>query len=159
MLLPRLTLMLTALFALGGAACVGGDEIPDATTSPSPPTQRALEIVVTRAPLAVSDVSGQLSGPPNVPTRLQVGWGNTDFTKHSVPFFEIISGGVRRDRILPIDHPTFLSVSEVHEYMRDDDPVIALEVGGDAKAYPLDILQWHEIVNDELGGVPVTISY
>ena len=159
MLLSRLTPMLTPLVALGAAACAGGDEITDATAAKSPPTRSAAEIVATRTPLTASDVFGQLSGSPNVPTRLLLGWGNTDFTKHSVPFFEIISGGVRRDRIPPIEHPTFVSVSEAREYMGDDGPVIALEVGGDAKAYPLDILQWHEIVNDELGGVPVTITY
>ena len=155
----RLAPMLIVVVALGATACAGGDEIPDATTSPSPPTNPAREIVVTRTPLAVSDVFGQFSGPANVPNRLLVGWSNTDFTKHSVPFFEIISGGVGRDGIPPIDHPIFLSASEAPEYMGDDDPVVALEVGGDAKAYPLDILQWHEIVNDELGGVPVAMTY
>jgi hypothetical protein len=76
-----------------------------------------------------------------------------------VPFFEIISGGVPRDGIPPVDNPVFLKVSDSPEYMEPHDPVIALEIDGNAKAYPLDILQGHEIVNDELGGTPVTITY
>ena len=39
------------------------------------------------------------------------------------------------------------------------EPVIALEIGGDARAYPLRILLWHEIVNDVVGGVPVVVTY
>ena len=83
----------------------------------------------------------------------------TDFRFHTVPYREISSGGVGRDGIPPIDDPTFVSVADAEEWLTDAEPVIALELNGEAKAYPLQILLWHEIVNDELGGLPVTVTY
>ena len=68
-------------------------------------------------------------------------------------------GGVGRDGIPPIDNPRFEPVAEVNEWLAPLEPVIALEVNGVAKAYPLQILTRHEIVNDELGGVPVTVTF
>ena len=83
----------------------------------------------------------------------------TDFRFHTVPYREIVSGGVGRDGIPPIDDPAFVSPADAGEWLSDAEPVIALEVNGEAKAYPLQVLLWHEIVNDELGGVPVTVTY
>ena len=83
----------------------------------------------------------------------------TNFCKHSVPFEEIISAGLPRDRITPVDNPEFVSVDPSPEYMEDDDPVISLEIDGEARAYPLAILIKHEIVNDEIEGIPVTVTY
>ena len=94
-------------------------------------------------------------GLADIPTRI---W-ETDFRFHTVPYREIASGGVGRDGIPPIDDPTFVSVTDAGEWLSDTEPVIALELNGEAKAYPLQILLWHEIVNDELGGVPVTVTY
>ena len=92
------------------------------------------------------------------PVFLTFGW-ETDFSKHSVPYSEIFSGGPPRDGIPPIDNPMFVDVADPPEYMSDDEPVISLEIEGAAKAYPLAILMSHEIVNDELGGIPVSVTY
>ncbi len=70
----------------------------------------------------------------------------------------IISGGPRPDGIPPIDNPDFLSPDEV-DFLAEQEPVIALEVNGEKKAYPVQILTHHEIVNDEIGGVPVAVTY
>jgi len=70
----------------------------------------------------------------------------------------IISGGPPPDGIPPIDHPKFLSASKV-DFLSPREPVIAIDVGGDARAYPVQILIWHEIVNDTVGGVPLTVTY
>ena len=43
--------------------------------------------------------------------------------------------------------------------MKDEEPVMSLELNGEVKAYPLSILIWHEIVNDEVGGIPVSVTY
>ena len=83
----------------------------------------------------------------------------TDFSRHSVPLSEIVSGGPPRDGIPPIDHPRFESVGEANRWLDDRHPVIVVEAEGVAKAYPLGILIWHEIVNDEVGGLPVTVTY
>ena len=87
-----------------------------------------------------------------------LGWA-TDFSRHTVPYKEFISGGPPRDGIPPIDDPSFVITSDADAWLGDQEPVIALEIGGDARAYPLQILTWHEIANDVVGGVPATITF
>lgn len=89
------------------------------------------------------------------PTR---GW-TTDFCVHSVPYEEIRSGGVPRDGIPPIDNPEFDAVAVANEWLEPQSPVIIVEVNDDARAYPLAILTRHEIVNDEIGGEAVAVTY
>ena len=86
-------------------------------------------------------------------------WPNTDFSRHSVPFEEIASGGVARDQIPPIDDPVFVSIAEAEKLIAPTEPVIALEVDGERRAYPLAIMIWHEIVNDTIAGRPVAVTY
>ncbi|MEM6462929.1 MAG: DUF3179 domain-containing protein [Pseudomonadota bacterium] len=85
------------------------------------------------------------------------GW-STDFSKQSVDYGEILSGGPPKDGIPSIDNPSFVDVSQM-DGLDDMEPVMGLEINGDARAYPLRILMWHEIVNDTVGGVPVTVTY
>ena len=75
-----------------------------------------------------------------------------------VGFDEIRSGGPPPDGIPPIDDPKFVTVDDV-DFLADNEPVLVLEIDGDARAYPVQIMTWHEIVNDTVGGVPVTVSY
>ena len=83
----------------------------------------------------------------------------TDFSLHTVPYAEIRSGGPGRDGIPPIDSPKFLALDEAGDFLRDEEPVIVFEHEGDARAYPLQILIWHEIVNDVVGGLEVAITF
>lgn len=85
-------------------------------------------------------------------------WPQTDFSKHSVEFDEIFSGGPPKDGIPSVDNPKFVPVADEKE-LSETDPVIGLIVNGEAKAYPLRILIWHEIVNDTIGGVPVSVTF
>jgi hypothetical protein len=71
---------------------------------------------------------------------------------------EIVSGGPPPDGIPPIDEPKFQRPDEV-DWLSPDEPVIAIELNGDSRAYPAQILIWHEIVNDTVGGFPVTVTY
>jgi hypothetical protein len=71
---------------------------------------------------------------------------------------EIISGGPPPDGIPPIDDPTFVSVDDV-TFLEPQEPVIAVEVDESAKAYPVRILMWHEIVNDDFGTSSVVVTY
>ncbi|MBT5475954.1 MAG: DUF3179 domain-containing protein [Chloroflexi bacterium] len=87
----------------------------------------------------------------------QYGWF-TDFNQRIVDLSEI-SSLLPRDGIIPIDAPTFAKVSEVPDYLRAREPVVALEIDGDARAYPLAMLMWHEIANDVVGGVPVSVTF
>ena len=76
----------------------------------------------------------------------------TDLTKALVPLDEILPGGPPPDGIPAIDRPAFVAPANAAEWIRPKEPVLALEVNGDARAYPLQILMWHEIVNDTVGG-------
>jgi len=85
-------------------------------------------------------------------------WPNTDFSKANVQWNEILSGGPPRDGIPPIDDPKFKPVSEVRN-LGSMEPVVGVTVNGKSSAYPLRVLTWHEIVNDDLGGIPITVTY
>lgn len=92
------------------------------------------------------------------PARWRSEWPRTDFSRTTVAWSEIRDGGPPRDGIPPIDTPRFRPVAEEGQ-LAPDEPVIAFELAGDARAYPLRILTWHEIVNDVVGGVPVAVTY
>ncbi len=85
------------------------------------------------------------------------GW-ETDFSQRLVDLGDFVSI-LNRDGIDPIDEPAFASVSDPPSYMKPREPVIAVEINGDARAYPLAMLMWHEIVNDVVGGMPVTVTF
>ena len=84
---------------------------------------------------------------------------NTDFNKHTVPYQEILSGGPPKDGIPAIDNPIFISVDEASAYLEDIEPVVFLQIGNDARAYPIQILTWHEIINDVVDGKPVVVTF
>lgn len=85
-------------------------------------------------------------------------WPRTDFCRHAVAFSEILSGGPEKDGIPPIDAPRFEPVRALTAPSAPREPVISVEIAGDARAYPLGVPIWHEIVNDTVGGVPVAVT-
>ncbi len=99
------------------------------------------------------------AGPASADLALwRLEFPKTDFGRASVPLSEIHDDGNLRDTISPIDHPVFQPVSAMTA-MGALEPVLSVIVDGDARAYPLRMLLWHEIVNDTVGGVPLLISY
>lgn len=92
------------------------------------------------------------------PAAWRVEWPKTDFSKKSVDLGEILSGGPPKDGIPAIDNPSFAPARDVND-IGPNEPVIRFGVDDDIRAYPLRILIWHEIVNDVVGGKPVTITY
>ena len=113
---------------------------PDPTTTPTPGT-------TPEASPFVADL------PSNAATEF-----DTDFSKHSVPYDEI-STVLSKDRIPALDDPQFIGIEEADEWLSGKEPVLAVEIKGEARAYPVQILMWHEIVNDEVQGVPVAATY
>jgi hypothetical protein len=83
----------------------------------------------------------------------------TDFAQHNVPLDEFMSGGPPKDGIPAIDDPRFVSVAEADSSLDPGEPVAVLEVDGEAHAYPIQILVWHEIANDEIAGKAVSVTY
>jgi hypothetical protein len=70
----------------------------------------------------------------------------------------VVSGGPPPDGIPAIDEPRFTRAAAV-DWLDGREPVLALTVDGESRAYPVQILIWHEIVNDTVGGVPVAVTY
>ncbi len=77
---------------------------------------------------------------------------------HEIRIEEIVWGGVVVDGIPALDDPAVVGASAAG-YLNPDDPVFGVEINGDARAYPLRIANWHEMVNDVVGGVPVSLAY
>ena len=92
------------------------------------------------------------------PSHFGRGW-NTNFDISLVDYTEILSGGVPRDGIPTIRDPRFISIAEADAVYVDHSPVMQVSLNGDARAYPLGILIWHEIVADVVGGVPVAVTF
>lgn len=95
-----------------------------------------------------------------VPSSWTYEWAKTDFTQSSVNFSEILSGGPPKDGIPSIDDPKFAGYGDARILkMAPTEPVIGIVIEGQARAYPISILTWHEIVNDTLAGVPITVTF
>ncbi|MFQ5671516.1 MAG: DUF3179 domain-containing protein [Nitrospinales bacterium] len=83
-----------------------------------------------------------------------------DKSRHNIPLDEIHSGGPPKDGIPALLKPKFIAAAEAEtEHLKDSDRVLGLFLNGQAKAYPIKILNWHEIVNDRVGGQAVVISF
>jgi len=82
----------------------------------------------------------------------------TSREKLKIRFEEIAWGGVRVDGIPSLDNPTLLEAKDA-DYLLDSDLVFGVEINGDARAYPLRIMGWHEMFNEVIGGVPVALAY
>jgi hypothetical protein len=138
--------MLAALLVL--AACgdlvTGGES--EAQPNTDPPTPLPAGEVIEGAD--TNDLPGWANS-----------WNNTDFSRRSVNLSEIMSGGVPRDGIPPIDNPTYIAFDLADVWLEDQEPVIQFELDAEARAYPLQILTWHEIVNTEVGETKVAITF
>ena len=175
------TVVIAFLMAACGAAATPGGaptaipntESPTATQSPvaegtTPPTGSTRATESTTAP-RIGDTKSNAPMVKVVPdpdyleelrrARFSTSGWSTDFSLHTVPFNEILSGGPPRDGIPSIDHPKFISPETANEWLSDQEPVISFQLNGDVKAYPLKILTQHEIVNDEVGGVPIVVTF
>jgi len=81
-----------------------------------------------------------------------------DLSRVSVPKEEILSGGPPKDGIPALTDPQVINAEEA-SYLRDQDRVIGIVIDSQARAYPIRILNWHEIVNDQLGGKAIVVTY
>jgi hypothetical protein len=81
-----------------------------------------------------------------------------DLTGVLVPESKILSGGPPRDGIPAIDTPRFVAAAAA-SFLKENERVLGIRRHGISKAYPIAILNWHEIVNDEFAGEPVAVTY
>lgn len=91
----------------------------------------------------------------------QLGPGNwrTDLSKKAIDLTELRSGGPPKDGIPSIDSPKFVDTTTASGWLSPKEPVLAIDLNGQARAYPLQILIWHELVNDRMGDLPILVSY
>lgn len=85
--------------------------------------------------------------------------GNDNSNQWLIPLSQVRDGGPGRDGIPSIDNPKFLNVDEAPGLLRDEVRVVGIKIGNETRAYPHYILDWHEIVNDDLGSSSVGITY
>lgn len=118
---------------------------------------RVFMVTIALAALAGMPLPGTAL-PAEVPASWRSEWPRTDFSNRAVDLAEIFSGGPPRDGIPAIDDPAFVPVAD--KTLPHREPVMTVELAGErARAYPVRYLMWHEIVNDRIGGRPVTVTY
>ncbi len=100
---------------------------------------------------SVSSGNGSRMGAPFGP-------GGFDLSQATIPTDEIYSGGPPKDGIPALTAPKMIEANDA-SYLSENDRVIGVTLGGDARAYPLKILNYHEVVNDSIGGQPLAITY
>ena len=86
-------------------------------------------------------------------------WSKTNFNIHSISFGEILSGGPGKGGIPAIFNPKLETVASADEWLSDGEPVQVVQINGEVRAYPKQILIWHEIVNDTVGGEPIAVTF
>lgn len=91
-----------------------------------------------------------ITGAPNPPT--------SGFSEWSIPINEVLDGGPGRDGIPALEGPSFTGIANI-TYMRDEDLILGFKKGNDVRGYPHAILDWHEIINDDIGDVSVAVNY
>jgi hypothetical protein len=91
--------------------------------------------------------------------RFGAEWPQTDFSERSIDLAGIVAGGPPKDGIPAIDAPRFVTPAQASDWLDPREPVIGVVHAGDARAYPLQILIWHEIVNDTVGGRPLAVTF
>jgi hypothetical protein len=100
-----------------------------------------------------------LTDTQNPEADLKSMWSKTNFSKTDVDLNTIYSAGPIKDAIPAIYEPKFIDVSTKSAYVPGDTRGLYVEVAGVSKFYPIDILVWHEVVNDTIGGIPVAVTY
>src|SRR6056297_2014046 len=90
------------------------------------------------------------------PALLQSGL-NVDFSQASIDLSKILNGGPGKDGIPALTNPDFVTIDESR--INDDTQIIVVQNGDEVKFYPYSILVWHEIVNDDVNGKPLAITF
>ncbi len=107
--------------------------------------------------LGASDAFAQLGANDSFIRNWASEFPKNKFALHSVPL-EDFYDATHRDGVPSIDNPKFVPAAEPYGIVGIE-PVVSIDIAGDSRAYPLQILTWHEVVNDVVGGVPVAVTY
>ncbi len=149
--------ILSILLALVAAACSVAESEPRTADSAETEVTEAAPIDIVSTEAAPSSATELL--PDEDPPSGAEQQFSTDFSRHTIPYGDILSGGPPKDGIPAIDNPQFISSAAADDWLADMEPVIVIQLNGDTRIYPLQILTWHEIVNDVIGGRPVAVTF
>lgn len=156
--LGRSVALALALLGVIAVACTSGDgesETSAPATASPPPSGSASAPTVTPTPTRTAEEQDRIDG-----YAIRLTLPDVDLSKKTVALTEIESGGVGADAGIPsIHNPEYESLERAADWITPREPVVTLEVGGEARIYPIQILIWHEVVNDELGGEPVLVTF
>lgn len=140
----------------------GADGAPGATGAPVAISDAGVNAnpSAPSAPGLPASASPLLHGDDRSPSlrALTADW-KTDWTRRNIATDQIASGGPPRDGIPPIDNPRAVEIAAADAWLADQEPVLVVAEGGVVRAYPLQVLTWHEVANDTLGGVPVAVTF
>ena len=139
-----------ALLVLAAAGCGGGSDEASDEEKAAEANAKVDDLLETAGPLV-----GLGEGGPPSPDAAS--W-ETNFSKTLVPLDEFQSGGPPKDGIPAIDFPQFTRADEV-DWLDEREPVVVVVAEGETRAYPVQILTWHEIVNDRIGATPVAVTF
>lgn len=115
------------------------------------------ELASSYLALTVAGLVVLFAGPVSAQQLEDDGW-KTDFTNNVVPPDSTIRIGPR-DRVPALDHPRFVSPTEAQDWLDDREPVAVVSLEGVTRAYPIQILMYHDIVNDRIGDRPILVSF
>ena len=149
------------LIAVAGALILSACAVSAGTSTSSPTTATPLPTDTPEAPTPTATPAPEATAtllPGEKPPLGAEFEFSTDFSKHSVPFSEIQTL-LAKDSIRALDEPKLIGVEEADEWLEPQEPVIVAQVGEEARAYPVQILILHEIVNDRIGAVPVAVTF
>ena len=134
-------------------------------------------VIVLAAALVVAIATWRLTAILNAPRAPKIGDGKTvasygfDLSTCLVPREQLVAAGFPRDGLPRLTAPRMLTLPEATElardmraehlgkFMVDKQRVVGVSIGGESRAYPLKYLNWHELINDTAGGVPIAVTY
>ena len=148
----RILLIATAIVVVAAGLGVGAYSV---SRGDEASTSAAVDEALSK--LETTDIPLVGLGEASPPSVSRSGW-KTNFAKRLVQLSEFQSGGPDKDGIPSIDAPRFAPASEIG-FLGSPEPVIEVTVGKTVRGYPIQILIWHEIANDTVGGVPIAVTF
>jgi len=151
-MVKRALLMMLATGLLG--SCLAAPSGPTTTEVPGATVTPAATVAPAQNPTPAVDLLPEEEPPAGAASEF-----STDFARHTVPYGQILSGGPPKDGIPALDDPVFVDVAAADAWLDDAEPVVVVSIGDDTRVYPIQILMWHEIVNDVVGDTPVAVTF
>jgi hypothetical protein len=141
--------LLAGLALMAGGSAESGDSGSGAELAQRPQSVAAAD----------RDIDAKLVSDPGSAPAGNREFPMTDFSRSIISYSEVLSGGPPKDGIPAVDEPSFATVEQADDWLADTEAVLVVTNGDLSHVYPIQILMWHEIVNDTIGDLPVSVTY